>query len=100
MNHVLTVIVTRNVEDRYRGFIRSAMLEVSAGIYISPRLNRDARDRLWEVIEKWYQELRRGSIIMIWRDKNASGNVGIRVLGETPKEFIETDGFILTKLRK
>lgn len=28
----LTVVVTRNVESRYRGFLTSVMLEVSAGV--------------------------------------------------------------------
>lgn len=35
----LTVIVTRDVEPRYRGFLASAMLEVAPTVYIHPRLS-------------------------------------------------------------
>lgn len=100
MSRVLTLIVTRDVEPRYRGFLRSAMIEIAAGIYVSPRLNRDARDRVWEVISRWHQTLRRGCIIMIWHDKDASGNIGLRVLGDTTKQFCDVDGFLLTRVRK
>jgi len=34
----LTVLITRDVEDRYRGFLASAMLEVAPGVYSSPHL--------------------------------------------------------------
>jgi len=88
------------VEPRYRGFLRSAMIEISAGIYISPQLNRDARDRMWEVITHWHQTLNRGTVIMIWRDKAASGNIGSRVLGDTVKQFCDVDGFLLTRIEK
>lgn len=100
MSHALTVIITRDVESRYRGFLRSAMLEISAGIYISPQLNRDARDRVWEVMAHWHQALHRGSIIMIWRDKTANGHIGLRILGDTIKEFCDVDGFLLTRIQK
>lgn len=34
----LTVVVTRDVQNRYRGFLGSVMLEVSAGVYIFARV--------------------------------------------------------------
>lgn len=58
------------------------------------------RDRLWEVVEKWHQALQRGSIIMIWRDQAASADIGLRILGETPKDIFDVDGFILTRRKK
>ena len=76
------------------------MLEVAAGIYVSPQLNRDARDRLWEVLAKWHQALQRGSIVMIWRDAKSFGDVGVKVLGETRRDLVEADGFLLTRLKK
>lgn len=100
MSHALTLIVTRDVEPRYRGFLRSVMIEITACIYVSPQLNRDARDRVWDVLTHWHETLHRGSIIMIWRDKGASGNIGFRVLGDMPKQFCDADGFLLTRLPK
>ena len=35
----MTVVVTRDVADRYRGFLASAMLEIGLGIFVSPELS-------------------------------------------------------------
>ena len=93
----LTVIITRDVQERYRGFLRSAMLEVDAGVYASAQLNRDVRDRLWDVLADWFQVLSRGSIVMIWRDKDASANIGMRTLGIPRRNIVEIDDFLLTR---
>ncbi len=100
MSHALTLIVTRDVEARYRGFLRSAMLEVVAGIYVSTQLNVDARDRLFLVLENWYKDSMRGSIVMIWRDKDESSDIGLHQLGTTRKEICDVDGFLLTRIKK
>ena len=43
----MTVIVTRDVEPRYRGFLASAMLEIAPGVYVAPDLSSGvARARL------------------------------------------------------
>lgn len=39
----LVVVVTRDVADRFRGYLASVMLEVSAGVYVAPRMNKGAR---------------------------------------------------------
>ena len=44
----MTVIVTRNVEDRYRGFLASCMLEIAPGVYTGPRMTPGVRDRVWQ----------------------------------------------------
>lgn len=100
MSHGLTLVVTRDVEHRYRGLLRSTMLEIGAGIYVSPQLNRDARERLWEVLAKWHQALQRGSIVMVWRDGKSFGDIGTKTLGETTRDLVETDGILLTRLKK
>ena len=35
----LTMVITRDVEDRYRGFLGSAMLELAPGGYAQPRMS-------------------------------------------------------------
>lgn len=100
MSHALTLVITRDVDNRYRGLLRSTMVEVAAGIYVSPQINRDARERLWDVVERWHAALRRGCIIMIWRDTDASGHIGVRAVGETTRDLCDADGFILTRLKK
>ena len=93
----MTIIVTRDVESRYRGFLASAMLEVSPGVYVSPDLSSGVRVRIWKVIDDWYATLRRGSIVMIWRDNAKSGGLGLSFLGDPPKEIFDSDGLLLLK---
>lgn len=93
----LTVIITRDVQERYHGFLRSAMLEVDAGVYISAMLSRDVRERVWDVLSEWFETLSRGSIIMIWRDRESSSSIGMLTLGDTRRNIIEADDFLLTR---
>ena len=93
----MTVVVTRDVEGRYRGFLTSIMLEIAPGVYASPDLSAAVRDRLWKVLDSWWNTLRRGSVVMVWRDKTASGNLRIETLGEPSKEIVDADGVLLLK---
>lgn len=93
----MTVVVTRDVEARYRGFLASAMLEVAPGIYVSPDLSAGVRERIWKVVRDWHRTLGRGAVAMIWRDRNASGGVSLRHLGDPPKEIWDADGVLLVK---
>ena len=93
----LTIVVTRDVADRYRGFLASIMLEIAAGVYISPRMNAGVRNRAWTVMAKWHTTEPSGSIVMVWRDANEIGGVGIRTLGTPLKELIELDGLWITR---
>ena len=93
----MTVIVTRDVEDRYRGFLASSMLEIAPGVYTSPRTTKGVRERIWRVLEEWHAALNRGSIIMTWREVALPGGQGLRTLGDVPRTFAETDGMLLVK---
>ncbi|MDP2760153.1 MAG: type I-E CRISPR-associated endoribonuclease Cas2e [Sideroxyarcus sp.] len=93
----LVVIVTRDVADRYRGFLSSTMLEIAPTVYISPRMNTGVRLRIWNVLTDWHESEPNGSIVMVWRDINKTGSVGIANLGSPPRELVEIDGLWLTK---
>ena len=93
----MTVVVTVNVEGRYRGFLASAMLEIAPGVYTSPQMTGGIRERVWDVVSRWYYELGQGSIVMTWRDPTAVGEQRIRTLGESPKEIVDADGVHLVK---
>jgi len=88
----LVVIVTRDVADRYRGFLASLMLEVAPTVYISPRMNPGVRSRTWEILGEWHNAEPRGSLVMVWRDVRETGGVGIATLGSPPRELVEIDG--------
>lgn len=91
----LVMIVTRDVADRYRGFLGSLMLEVAPTVYISPRMNPGVRSRTWEILCGWHRAEPQGSIVMVWRDVNATGGIGIATLGTPPRELIDVDGLWL-----
>ena len=93
----LTVIVTRDVEARYRGFLTSVMLEIAPGVYVSPRMSAGVRVRVWSVVSDWWQTLGRGALVMVWRDSKAPGGLRIETLGEPPKEIVDADGVLLVK---
>jgi CRISPR-associated protein Cas2 len=92
-----TVVITRDVEDRYRGFLGSVMLEVSPGVYAHPRLSAAVRSRVWNVMTDWYGILRRGSIVMIWAETVANGGMGLQQLGEPPRDIVPHDGALLVR---
>ena len=93
----LTVVVTSNVEARYRGFLTSVMLEVAPGVYVSPNMSAGVRSRVWDVLTDWWDTLRNGSIVLVWRDQKAVGDIRIETLGEAPKEIVDADGVLLVK---
>ena len=95
----MTVVVTVNVEGRYRGFLASAMLEIAPGVYTSPKMSTGIRERVWSVLTRWHRELRQGSIVMTWRDPTAVGEQQIRTLGQPPKHLVDADGVYLVKHR-
>ena len=94
----MTVVVTVNVEPRFRGFLASAMLEIAPGVYTSPQMTTGIRDRVWSVLSRWHGELGEGSIVMTWRDPSAVGEQRILTLGESPKAIVDADGVLLVKL--
>ncbi len=93
----LTIIVTRDVEMRYRGFLTSIMLEVSPGVYVAPDLSAAVRARVWSVVADWWLALGRGSLTMVWRDSAAVGSLRIETLGEPAKMIVDADGVLLVK---
>ena len=95
----MTVVVTVNVEGRYRGFLASVMLEIAPGVYTSPRMTDGIRARIWDTLTRWHSDLGRGSIVMTWRDPESVAEQSIRTLGEAPKSIVDADGVYLVKRR-
>ena len=95
----MTMVVTRDVESRYRGFLTSVMLEIAPGVYIAPELSKGVRTRVWNVICGWYSALGRGAIVMVWRDKAKPGDLAIETLGEPPKQIVDAGNILLVKRR-
>ncbi len=93
----LVTIVTRDVAERFRGFLASVMLEVAPCTYVSPRMGKGVRERVWKVMQDWHAAEPRGSIVMIWREPDATGGVGLAYLGTPAKTVLEMDGMWITR---
>jgi len=91
----MTVIVTRDVEDRYRGFLSSVMLELAPGVYTGPRMSRGVRERVWQVLSEWHGALGRGAILMTWRETTAPGGQAVLTLGAPRRDLVDVDGVLL-----
>ncbi|MEO5339800.1 MAG: type I-E CRISPR-associated endoribonuclease Cas2e [Magnetococcus sp. MYC-9] len=93
----MTVVVTRDVADRFRGFLASCMLEIAPGVYTAPRMNAAVRTRVWLVLEEWFGQLGGGAVVMTWRDPKIATGQAIRILGAPPVELVDVDGVTLSR---
>lgn len=91
----MTVVVTRDVLPRIRGFLASCMLEIAPGVYTSPRMNKSVRERVWAVLRDWFAASDGGSIVMTWEDKAKEGGQGVVAIGSPPVELKIHDDVIL-----
>ena len=93
----MTVLVTRDVADRYRGFLASVMPEVAPGVYVSPELSRAVRERIWTVLTDWWGTMPGGSVVMSWKDKTTTSGLGLEVLGLPPVSLVDLDGLLVVR---
>lgn len=91
----MTVVVTRDVADRYRGFLASVMPEIGPGVYVAPELSRGVRERIWRVLSGWWGEMPGGSILVAWKDEQAAGRLGLLTLGLPPRDLVDLDGVLV-----
>ncbi len=93
----MTVIVTRNVSDRVRGFLASSMLELAPGVYSAPRITPAVRDRIWRVLNEWFPNEKEASIVMLWADAGMPGGQATVALGLPAIQLFEIDGMLVTR---
>lgn len=94
----MTVVVTRNVPDRFRGFLASCMLELAPGVYTNPQMTSGIRDRVWAVCCEWAEVIPDdGGVLMTWQDRDSPGNQAVLMLGWPKKELTELNGLWLDR---
>jgi len=93
----MTVVITRDVEDRYRGFLGSVMLELAPGVYAQPRMSAGVRARVLDVLADWHGRLGRGSIVISWAESTGHGGLGLVTFGEPPKDIVQHDAMLLVR---
>ena len=92
----MTVIVTRDVPDRTRGFLASLMPEPAPGVYAAGKLSKAVRERAWSVVSDWHRETGRGSLVLLWKDDKAPGGLGLDILGTPPRRLADLDGVLVS----
>ncbi len=93
----MTVVVTTRARDRFRGFLASCMCEMAPGIYTAPRMNAGVRERVWRVMEEWFDDAKDGSVLMTWPNSQVVGGQEFFVLGIPRVELVEVNGIYLAK---
>lgn len=96
---MMTVVVTRNVPERFRGFLASVMCEVTLGVYTGPSMTVGVRDRVWRVLTEWFDATAAPdqAVVMTWPDAKAPGGQAFRTLGVPRVELRECDGMMLVR---
>lgn len=93
----MTIAITRNVPDRFNGFIKSCMHEIAPGVYLAPDISKAVRERIWEVMLEWSELIPDdGGIVFIWKSAEAPSGFGVRLIGWPSKELMEYEGTWLT----
>lgn len=93
----MTIAATRNLPDRFGGFLCSCMQEIAPGIYVAPRMKKAVRERLWQVMMDWAELVPEdGGIVLFWKSQTAPSGLGVRFLGFPKKELVEHEGIWLT----
>jgi CRISPR-associated protein Cas2 len=96
----MTIVVTRDVPDRYRGFFGVGHAEVAPGVYIAPELSKGVRERIWTLLSDWWSTLPGGSIIVAWKDSAATSGLGMNALGIPPVDLVDLDGVMVVRRRR
>jgi CRISPR-associated protein Cas2 len=91
----MTVLVTRNVSDKIRGFLSSSMLELAAGVYVAATMTPAVRTRVWNVVTEWIEPS--ASAIVLWQDRAAIGLISTQVIGEPTIALSDIDGLLVSR---
>ena len=92
----MSVVVTRNVSNRMRGFLASSMLELAPGVYSAPKISPAVRERIWNVITEWFTAEQGASVILLWADPAQPCGQSVSTLGLPPVNIIDLDGLLVT----
>lgn len=92
-----TILVTTNVRERFRGFLASCACEIAPGIYVGFNMNAGVRERVWAVLESWWQLGDAASVVMVWPEADAPGGMRVKTMGAPAVELVEIDDLVLTR---
>ena len=88
----MILVCASGTADRFHGFLRSVMLNLHPGVYVSVDLDAGSRQRIWTVLQGWWEADGRGTVVMLWRDRNKPFSIDFDVLGAPKRDLVEFDG--------
>lgn len=91
----MTIVVTRSVAPRIRGFLASCMCEIAPGAYTSPRMSSAVRNRIWAVVEEWFVLTEDAYVVMTWPSPKRPGGQEVLSVGVPRKWLQDHHGVIL-----
>ena len=83
------------MDNRYRGFLASCMLEIAPCVYTAPHISKGVRERIWKTLSSWHNDLGVGWILMTWVDSSEPGGQGVLSIGLPIQKIVEIDGMLL-----
>ncbi len=95
----MIVICLSDTADRFHGFLRSVMMNVHPGVYVSMDLDAGSRDRVWEILSGWWEAEPRGMVMMMHRDTTKPMSLAIRSLGAPKRTITEYDDHYVLQRR-
>ena len=96
----MIVVCASGTADRFHGFLRSVMLNLHPGVYVSVDLDAGSRQRIWEVLREWWEADGRGTVVMLWRDKNKPSAIDFDVFGAPKRDIVEYEGHWALRYQK
>ncbi len=93
----MTIVVTRNSPERFRGFLTSCMCEVAPGVYTAPRMTQGVRERVWSVLADWFQASAEHAVLMTWPEPALPGGQAFQFLGTPRQDLCDYDGVFLAR---
>ena len=97
----MTLAITNSAPGRVRGFLASCMCEIAPGIYTAPRMTKAVRERLWNVLQGWFEHQANPdySVLLTWPDRNEVGGQQVLTLGMPRTSLHCENGVYLTHRR-
>lgn len=93
----LTVIVARNAPARVHGFLRSSMVEIAAGVYVSVFLTKRAREQIWEELLPFGDG--ECSLVMVAEDSANPQRCCTWCSGTPRRDLLVLDGMLISGKR-
>ena len=91
----MVVFCVQGTIDRFHGFLRSILLNIHPGVYVSVDLDSGSRQRVWDILCDWYDAAPQGTVLMMYRDKSKPMGIALESLGAPKRSIVEQDGHYL-----